>query len=156
MRRAEPADLPRIEEIYAHARQFMADHGNPTQWGKTHPPTARLKADIRERKLYVISRETQIHGVFFFDLGPDATYALIDGSWHSDSPYGVIHRIAGDGTGGILAAAVAYAWRQLPHIRIDTHADNHVMQKALARQGFHQCGIIHIADGTLRIAYNKI
>ena len=31
IRLAEQADLDEIEQIYAHARQFMADNGNPTQ-----------------------------------------------------------------------------------------------------------------------------
>lgn len=33
IRHAEPADLERMMEIYAQARRFMADHGNPNQWG---------------------------------------------------------------------------------------------------------------------------
>ena len=27
-------DLPVILAIYAHARRFMAEHGNPNQWGR--------------------------------------------------------------------------------------------------------------------------
>lgn len=32
VRKASPADLPRIHGIYAAARQFMRDHGNFSQW----------------------------------------------------------------------------------------------------------------------------
>ena len=32
IRPATPQDLPRINWIYAHARDFMARAGNPTQW----------------------------------------------------------------------------------------------------------------------------
>ena len=30
------------------------------------------------------------------------------------------------------------------------------MQQALQKQGFHRCGIIHIADGSPRIAYDLL
>lgn len=38
-------------------------------------------------------------------------------------------------------------------IRIDTHADNKTMQHLIEADGFTRCGIIYIADGTPRIAY---
>ena len=37
IRPARPEDLQDILSIYAIARTFMAEHGNPTQWGKTYP-----------------------------------------------------------------------------------------------------------------------
>lgn len=36
IRRTTVEDLPRLLALYARARQFMADHGNPNQWGPTH------------------------------------------------------------------------------------------------------------------------
>lgn len=157
IRSAETEDLPRIEEIYAYARAFMAENGNPNQWGKNTPQHSKLVQDIRERKLYVMEAEGQIHGVFFFWIGEDSTYAEIEGgTWRSCTPYGTIHRIAGDGSGGILRTAVTFAERQIGHLRIDTHEDNKVMQKALAKQGFRRRGIIYIEDGTARIAYDRL
>ena len=157
VKKAVLPELSRIEEIYAYARQFMADHGNPNQWGKATPPHEQLVRDIEERKLHAVCDESGIHGVFYFSIEEDPSYAVIeDGAWRSTSPYGVIHRIAGDGSGGILRAAVAYAEKQINHLRIDTHRDNYVMQQALAKQGFEKRGIIHIADGSPRIAYDKL
>ena len=109
IRTALREDLPRIEEIYAYARRFMAETGNPNQWGNTTPRTSLLEDDIEKGLLFVMTREDQIHGVFYFYIGPDPTYGEIeDGQWRSDTPYGTIHRIAGDGSGGVLAAAVAF------------------------------------------------
>ena len=34
IRHSIPEDLPRIMEIYDYARRFMAEHGNPNQWGR--------------------------------------------------------------------------------------------------------------------------
>lgn len=150
-------DLNRIQEIYAYARQFMESNGNPNQWGKTHPPVSQLEQDIAMENLFVITDGDEIHGVFYFYIGDDPTYGRIHGgSWRSDRPYGTIHRIAGDGSGGILAAAVGFAKQHIDHIRIDTHADNKVMQRAVAKQGFQQRGIIYIEDGSPRIAYDLL
>ena len=44
--------------------------------------------------------------------------------------------------------------KHIDYLRIDTHEDNHVMQQAVQKLGFRKCGIIHIADGTPRIAYD--
>ncbi len=154
VRPAQFSDLSRIQEIYGYARDFMAKHGNPNQWGKTYPPTKQLQRDIAEEKLFVITDGQIVHGVFFFWIGQDPTYQKIDGTWRSDSPYGTIHRIAGDGSGGILKTAVAFAEGKTGHLRIDTHEDNHVMQIALTKLGFQPRGIIYLEDGSPRIAYD--
>lgn len=156
IRKADFSDLERIESIYRYARQFMEDHGNPNQWGKTNPPTNQLIQDIKLGALYVVEDGDGIHGVFYFNVGDDPTYGQIEGAWHSEAPYGTIHRIAGDGFGGILSAAVAFGKSKIDHLRIDTHEDNKVMQNALAKQGFQKCGIIYIADGSPRIAYDLL
>jgi len=150
-------DFDRIREIYAGARLFMAQTGNPNQWGKHYPPEDFLIQDILKQSLYVVSDGKEIHGVFYFRIEEDPTYHVIEeGCWRKNTPYGVIHRIAGDGSGGILDAAVSFAWSQIQHLRIDTHHDNIVMQKALAKHGFSRRGIIYLTDGSPRIAYDRI
>ena len=157
IRKTQPEDLERGLEIYARARAFMAESGNPTQWGTTHPPKAQLEEDITLRRLYVVKGEGEILGVFYFCVEEDPTYAeIFEGSWQENSPYGVIHRIASDGSGGIVKAAVEFALARISHLRIDTHADNRVMQRAVEKVGFTRRGIIYIADGTPRIAYDLV
>lgn len=154
VRKANESDLPRIEEIYAYARAFMVKTGNPNQWGKTNPPHEWLVDDISKGLLYVITENDSIHGVFYFYIGEDPTYGSIeDGAWKYPSPYGTIHRIASDGNGGILRTAVEFCLEMSNHIRIDTHHDNMVMQKAVAKLGFERSGIIRLANGDPRIAY---
>lgn len=157
IRKAKWEDMPRILGIYAYARQFMAENGNPNQWGKHHPAVSTLEEDVQNGNLYVVEDPAGVHGVFAFLLGEDPTYHTIyDGAWRSHTPYGTIHRIASDGSGGILAAALSFARNVIGHIRMDTHGDNHIMQTALAKAGFSRRGIIYIADGTPRIAYDMI
>ena len=157
MRKAESGDLPRILEIYQSARAFMAESGNPNQWGNTNPPRETLEEDIRLGNLYLLTEGEVIHGCFAYIPGPDPTYGIIyDGNWHADRPYGVIHRVAGDGSGGILRGAVSYAERHSDYLRIDTHADNKIMQRQILKMGFQRCGIILLLNGQPRIAFDRI
>ena len=54
IRHAEIQDLTAIEAVYAHARKFMEETGNPNQWGKNHPPRATLENAIAARKPSVL------------------------------------------------------------------------------------------------------
>ncbi len=156
VRKATKEDLPRILAIYAQAREFMASRGNPSQWGGHHPPATLLEGDIRLGNLYVLEADGIIHGVFAFILGEDPTYQrIVDGAWHWNAPYGTIHRIAGDGSGGILRNAVHFCQGVIPYLRLDTHADNIPMQCAISKAGFRRCGIIFLPDGSPRIAYDR-
>ena len=157
MRKAGITDLPLILEIYASARAFMAQSGNPRQWGTTNPPEETLRNDIARGNLYVLTEGDGIHGVFAFLREEDPTYRVIyGGAWHSSRPYGVLHRVAGDGSGGILKAAVGYAEQFCDYLRIDTHAENLIMQRQIGRMGFSRCGIIHLLNGEPRIAYDRV
>ena len=157
IRKADGGDLGRILEIYACARAFMAQTGNPTQWGKTHPSEKTLREDIAQGNLYLVCSENGIHGVFALCFGEDPTYKVIEnGAWSSDAPYGTIHRIASDGSGGVFSAAVAYCRERVNYLRIDTHHDNRVMQHILEKNGFTPCGVIYVEDGSPRIAYDRI
>ncbi|MBQ9784168.1 MAG: GNAT family N-acetyltransferase [Clostridia bacterium] len=153
---ARMEQLPRIMEIYAAARAYMKENGNPTQWGDGYPDEALIRADIEAQKLYTCAENGEILGVFFFDTGEDPTYAHIDGAWLNDRPYAVIHRIAvavhGRGVAGFCFDA---CFQKCNNLKIDTHRDNLPMQRALSRHGFVPCGTIYLANGDARIAYQK-
>lgn len=143
--KASQADLERILEIYERARQFMRENGNPNQWKNVHPPKDSLIENIEQQKLYVLKEDGIIHGVFFFDKGPDPTYDYIEGEWLNDKEYYVIHRIASSGeTVGVLKRCVEYCLQFTDNIKIDTHADNKIMQGAIEKLGFVHCGIIYV------------
>ncbi len=156
VRPAKMEDLYRIQEIYAAARAFMRDHGNPKQWGNTHPPLEKVREDVEKGRIFVLTPGDAILGGWGGWVGIDRTYERIDGSWRSDSAYGTIHRIAGDGSGRILKTAVTFAGSRIRHLRIDTHEDNLVMQNAVARLGFQRRGIIYLGDGSPRLAYDLL
>ena len=136
----------------------MGQNGNPSQWRNGYPSKGRVTDDIKENCLFVIQRESKPCGVFFFKVGEDPTYRYIEnGKWLSDTEYGVIHRIAGrTKEKGIFAEALEFCQGKITHLRIDTHKDNSIMQHALAKYGFTPCGTIYVADGTPRIAYERL
>ena len=110
---ATAADLPQILALYAHARAFMAQNGNPNQWGQTRPTEADIAAHIAARELYVLREEGEIHGVFAFILGEDPTYRVIEqGAWLSDAPYGTIHAVASGGRGSARRGRRRESWRR--------------------------------------------
>lgn len=156
--KAEQNDLPRIMEIYAYARAFMKKTGNPNQWSDKFPAEETLLEDIQAGNLYVIKENNEIHAVFAFIIGEDPTYARIEqGAWRSDTAYGTIHRVAGDGTiHGIFSMVTEFCSRKISHLRVDTHQDNQVMQHLICQNGFEKCGIIYVADKTPRLAYEKL
>lgn len=161
IRRSDTADLDRIMKIYEHARRFMAEHDNPHQWGPTNwPPADLIRSDIADGSSYVCVHEDRIVGTFFFCKGRDIepAYRIIeDGTWLDDSPYAVIHRIAGDGTvKGIGSFCIEWAFNQCNHLRMDTHGDNYVMQNLLKKNGFVHCGTIYVEEDSYpRLAYEK-
>lgn len=101
-----------------------------------------LRDDIAQKQLYMIEQDGAICGVFVFIIGEDPTYAVIDeGAWLSNAPYGTIHRVASNGTvHGIMKQIVGFCRAQIHHLRIDTHADNHIMQHLILQCGFTRPG----------------
>lgn len=161
VRKAAERDIPAVLAVYDAARKFMRENGNPTQWGTHHPPESLLRADVENGQLYVIEENGGVHGVFAFIVGADPSYARIDGgSWLSDSEYGTLHRVAGDGkVKNVFETALGYCEKTLGmrHIRIDTHENNLKMRHCIEKNGFSYRGIIYIpSDGTSRLAYEKI
>ena len=162
IRKSTVMDLDRIMELYAHARKFMAEHGNPDQWGPTNwPPEQLIRNDIRDGNSYVcVDDDGRVIGTFFFIHGPDIepTYRRItDGEWLDDRPYGVVHRIAADGSEkGVGTFCISWAFEQCRHLRIDTHGDNTVMRRLLAKLGFVHCGTIYVEEDNFpRLAFEK-
>ena len=65
IRHAVDSDKERICEIYAFARKFMAENGNPNQWKNNNPSREIIDNDIAAGNLYVIEeadKEQQTEG----------------------------------------------------------------------------------------------
>ncbi len=148
-------DIPRLMEIFAIARRFMAATGNPKQWAEDYPSEELLRSDIESGDSYVCVCGAKIVGTFVLRGGDDPTYSVIyDGAWQNTLPYATIHRIASSGeVKGILHIAMKFALKNFVTVRIDTHRDNTVMRNAILKENFTYCGIIHCWNGSERLAY---
>ena len=159
IRSATAGDLPNIRKIYDAAKNYMNASGNPNQWAIGYPPEEYLRQDIELSRLYVCEEDKNLYGVFMLSFQEDPAYHSIDGAWLNQEPYGVIHRIASDGTKkGIFQSALEFckekmAEQGIGNLRIDTHADNKTMQHLVEKYGFKRCGIIYLENGSPRIAY---
>ena len=156
IRHTRVEDIPRLQALFSHARSFMLETGNPSQWTAAYTSEELLRKDIGSRDSYVVEDEKQtVIATFVLRCGIDPTYDVIyEGRWLNDAPYATIHRIASDGTRkGILHLVMQFALLDYRNIRIDTHRDNQVMRNAIAKEGFVYCGIIHCWNGDERVAY---
>ena len=155
VRKAKFDDLTAIMNIYRIAQDFMIESGNPDQWGHSYPTEDLIKEDISKEICHLICDDDVPHGVFALFSGQEPTYQYIErGKWLNDDAYVTIHRIASDGQAhGIFKCAIKYCKEISDNIRIDTHESNIIMQKQIEKNGFQKCGIIYVADGSPRIAY---
>ena len=155
IRKAEMRDMDAVLRVYKAAKAYMVASGNPNQWEEGYPECV-LDRDIQKGDLYVLCGDDgTIYAAFAFILGEDPTYAVIEeGAWTSGEPYGTIHRVGSDGTErGVFSKCLEFCKARSPYLRADTHHDNKTMQHVLEKYGFVPSGIIHIYDGSPRIAY---
>ena len=157
IRHAALQDMDVLLALFANARRFMAENGNPNQWWGGYPTREMLESDIAKEQLYVCGENGHIYAAFVMAAGEDPTYRIIEGSWKNDLPYVTLHRIASTGEKrGMMDVIVHWAFSQCGNVRGDTHELNLPMRKAFERNGFAYCGTIWAEDGTPRMAYHKV
>lgn len=151
-------DIEKFMEIYEKARKFMIKSGNKNQLINGYPSKEIILEDIKNGNFYVLKDDKNILAIFTFIGGIDNTYLKIyDGSWRNDSPYFTIHRIASSFIKyNVFHEVIEFCKTKTNHIRIDTHKDNIVMQKAILKEGFTFQGIIYLENGDPRLAYEFI
>ena len=163
IRTARAGEIGEILSIYAQAREFMEQNGNPSQWGKSgYPERELLLYDIELERLFVLERDGNTEAVFVLAEGDEPTYAEIeDGAWKNDKPYLTIHRLASrTASHGCAEEVLEYCKKAAVEngkdLRADTHEDNAPMLHILKKNGFCYCGIISVRSGSKRRAYQMI
>lgn len=174
IRPATHSDVERMDEICEAAKVAMRDMGID-QWQDGYPNRACWEADVDDGFAYVAETdEKTIAGMFALvadveTCDPEPSYGEIDGAWLTpDAKYAVVRRVGvapeakGQGIAGTMLdfACDKAAQMGLASVRVDTHADNKPMQRALQKAGFVPCGIITLIEGndvgTQRIAFEKL
>lgn len=157
IRQAIAADLPSIMQILELGKKYMRLEGNMQQWSGAYPTLECMQQDIVEGNCFVCLHGEEIVACFSHLPGPDPYYAVIEeGEWPDARDYYVLHRIASSGrVSGVGIRVLDFCLRRYPVLRVDTHASNRTMRRLLESSGFKYCGIVHVADGTPRMAYQK-
>ena len=124
--------MAEIMKVMDAAKEIMRQSGNMHQWGEGYPSEAVIFSDIKKNGGFV--------------------------QWLDDEePYHVVHRIASyPDAHGIFSSIIDFCFSKDSNIRIDTHGDNHIMQHVIKKYGFTYCGIIYLASGDERFAYQLI
>ena len=177
IRKSDICDLDVIMPIFDEARATIAAL-NIDQWQNGYPSREVIEKDIKLSQSRVVIADggvcaacgtlgERICATFALISDGEPTYDKVyEGEWltgGSDS-YIAIHRVAilvamrGRGIAGEIIKYAADTARLLGRrsLRIDTHRGNVVMRKMLEKQGFIYCGIIYLADGAERVAYEKV
>ena len=164
IRKGENRDIDRIVSILDAAKRFFRENGID-QWQNGTPNRETVENDIKNGESYVAEENGEILACAMISLRGEPTYAKIySGKWLSSLPYGVIHRVAvrpDVKKSGFATALVKEAERitlnaGYSSLRIDTHRDNTPMRKMIEKNGFVFCGGIFLADGSPRMAFEKI
>ncbi len=109
-----------------------------------------------------VASDERVAATFWFAVAPEPTYSqLYDGVWLTNGSYGVVHRLASDGSvGGVGRFALDWCFERCVAVgaglRVDTHECNAVMQAILRACGFVRCGVIYLADGSPRDAFERV
>ena len=163
-RQAGERDLERAVAIMNDAIRRLGEDG-VDQWQHGYPNAERLMCDVKEGIGYVLTEddgEIVAYGAMVF-TGEPAYAEIADGRWlTSEGDYAVVHRMCvaeqkvGKGYGRrFIAEAERVASQSKRSMRVDTHADNKVMQHLMPSMGYTYCGIIYFESRYLT-AFEKI
>lgn len=166
IRKSTKSDIISLMPIFEEARRTIAALGID-QWQNGYPSEGVILTDIEKGQSYLCELDGKVCGTFAMIDDGEPTYSKIyDGEWltgNSDG-YIAIHRVAiavssrGSGLSGRIIDCAADFARQKGRnsLRIDTHRGNAVMRRMLEKNGFSYCGVIYLANGDERVAYEKI
>ena len=159
---AQPNDIAVCYDILDQGRAFQREQGF-MQWTDSYPNPDTIRDDIQNGTGYVVKVDGEIAGYMCIDFAGEPAYRVIEGRWHAEGPYAVVHRMSfsrkfrGRGLTGKTFPLIESLClqRQVRIIRIDTGLPNQRMQHILEKNGFCQCGIVYYQNGQ-RIAYDKV
>ena len=156
LRLAEQNEAEKCYRCIEDARAYHKSQGFE-QWHPDYPTLQTILEDIDQNIGFVFTDNDEILGYCCIIIGDEPAYRKIDGAWKTDRPYAVVHRMAfaaGTRGRGLSGEAIGLikeycSAQQINAIRVDTQAENKVMQHI---QGFAYCGQVQF-DGGPKLAY---
>ena len=162
IRKATTADIDAIMACIADAQALLKSCG-VDQWQDGYPTADIIRSDIARGESFVTTEGEDVVATAVISFSGEPTYKTIEGEWKNNNPYAVIHRLAVRNTSygkGYAKAIFNYAEQlctkgKVSDLRVDTHADNRIMQRILDELGYKYCGVITLLSGAKRIALQK-
>ena len=159
IRNAVPSEAAKCYQFIEDAREFQHSMGF-IQWHPGYPSPDTIMKDIENSIGYVFIEDEELLGYCCIIIGDEPAYHNIEGTWKTNRPYAVVHRMAlgaetrGRGLSGKAFSLIKEFCRKngIEAIRLDTQEENKVMQHILVREGFEYCGLI-VFDGGPKLAY---
>ena len=164
IRKTTTDDIGAIMKIIEQAQANFKKAGID-QWQDGYPNRGSIERDIENEESYVLIMDGEIAATGVVSFREEEAYNRIyEGRWRSAGGYAVIHRVA---------VAEKYQGRQLSSafmelaerlcrerglrsVRADTHEQNLPMQTVLKSNGFQYCGVVYLASGAKRLAFEKV
>ena len=162
--KAVPDDIAGMMACVRDAQKYLS-RCEVDQWQNGYPNESVILRDIELGNAYVAkSPNGRLAGIMALVFGDEPSYAHIyGGEWRfSGEKYATLHRLAvrAEFRGGGLAFALLRAAqseaaiRGVSVLRADTHRDNMTMRGFLQKHGFERRGVIYLADGSERLAFD--
>lgn len=162
LRKATYHEISIIMNIIEQGKQHLKEQGID-QWQDGYPNSETIREDIDKGVGYCIVSQDQVAGYICISFEKEKDYEQIDGKWHSEQSYLVVHRLVMSDTfrGSHMTKDIFSFIENVGFqngyfsVRIDTHEDNKKMQYVLRKYGFSYCGIVFV-NRAKRLAYDKI
>ncbi len=162
LRLTELNELSLAVHLIEDGKAFLKSQGID-QWQNGYPDEECIKNDIINKKGYFLVCDDTVVGYMCVDFDGEPAYDTLQGEWKYDVPYVVVHRMVIDSTFKAKGlASVAFSLveklaleRGIHNFRVDTDADNKIMQHILGKNGFQYCGVINF-DNSEKIAFEKL
>lgn len=163
LRHTKLEDVERVMEMIKQAQQYFKENGID-QWQNGYPNAQVIENDIQNGHSFILLKNDVIVGTIAISFEGEVTYnKIFEGDWKTNDEYAVIHRVAVDtdlkGVGlsseMIKQTELMCNKKGVRSIKVDTHEDNRAMQRSLIKNGFEYCGVIYLADGSKRVAFEK-
>ena len=165
VRPATKDDLSDVMSCVKRLKREYFEANNIPQWQGDYPAKSDFAADLEAKRLFVMYMGECLVGFASVGFEDEPTYSEVEGgSWKENGDYAVVHRFGinpdwhgmGMGTALMGLADKLCEARGVSAVRADTHEQNAGMIRLLEKCGFERRGIIHLANGDPRIAFEKI
>ena len=153
LRKATTDDLSDMLKLVEEAKENLAHRGIPQWQNGIGPNREIIQKDIDHQQAYVLIVDNQVAGMAIITTDIDLSYEAIKEQWSQKfSKYCSIHRLIigstyqGKGLAVLLLQLLTSHCQMMDYhdVRIDTHPQNKMMQKAIKKAGFIKRGVISL------------